>query len=164
MAYLDIAGFKNLTVIPSSFVDDLEAVESGWLAAQLAYWSRWIDSRLSKRYAAPFPAHDDTPSTPPAVQAWLARIVTVRVMLKRGVDQNDEQFIAVADDDRAAREEIQEAANSDVGLFDLPLHSTTSASGITRGGPFGYSETSPYVHADEQIRVGRFEDSRGRGS
>ena len=163
--YLDIAKFKGLTLIPPGQVDDIEKVTPGWLDNQLGYWARWIDTRLRKRYASPFPAHDAVPdSTPTSVQGWLARIVTVRVMLKRGVDPDDLQYVTIAADAEAAQAEVLEAANSDEGWFDIPLRTSEDGSAISRGNPRSYTEQSPYVWTDEQEAVGRNEDSSGRGT
>lgn len=161
MAYLTLATFKNLTVMPSNFVDAIEAApaSAGWVDAQLAYWSAQIDSRLGKRYAVPF----DAPY-PVAVTGWLARIVTIRCWLRRGVDPNDLQFSEIKADADAAWAEIKEAADSNVGLFDLPLRADTNASGVSRGGPIGYSETSPFVWTDIQASTGRDEDAAGGGT
>lgn len=145
--------------MPSEAVDELESVASGFLAAQLAAWSAWIDSRLSKRYATPFAA-----PYPIAVRMWLARIVTPRALQRRGVDANDEQYIDIRDDAKAAEAEVLEAANSEAGLFDLPLRGDTTATGISRGGPYSYSEASPYVWTDVQRSTGRDEDRGGGGS
>ena len=88
MAYLNIDGFKLLTLMPGVHVDAIETVSPGWVDAQLEQVSSWIDSRLRKRYAVPFVA-----PYPSAVTGWLARIVTVRGYLKRGVDSTDEQAV-----------------------------------------------------------------------
>lgn len=163
MAYLTLEEFKVLSVIPRDRVDEIEAVEPGFTEAQLNYWSTWIDSRLRKRYAAPF----KDGAVPAAVKGWLARIVTVRVMLRRGVDPNDEQFAEIKRDDADAREEIKEAADAELGLFDLPTlvdPSGTGASAITAGTPYAYSEQSPYVGADEAARLGHMQDQARRGS
>lgn len=157
--YLDIDGFRDLTTMPSAAVDELEIVAPGFLEKQLEAWSAWLDSRLSKRYAAPFSA-----PYPIAVRMWLARIVTPRAFQRRGVDATDEQYIDIRDDAKAAEAEVLEAANSETGLFDLPLRADTSASGISKGGPFVYSEQSPYVGFDEQRRTGRNEDRSGGGT
>jgi hypothetical protein len=159
VSYLDLDGFESLTTMPGEFVEAIELASPGWIEGQLAYWTRWMDSRLSKRYAAPFA----TPY-PDAVQGWLARIVTVRCFLKRGIDPNDAQFLEYKSDAEMATEEIKEAANSDTGLFDLPLRADTTVTGISKGGPYVYSESSPYVWTDEQVRVGRVEDRNRRGS
>lgn len=159
MSYLDLEGFKGLTLMPSSYVDELELAEPGWITTQLAYWSSWIDARLAKRYAAPFSS-----PYPVAVTGWLARLVTLRAMLRRGLDANDAQFETYQGDHDSAKTEVEEAANSETGLFELPLRADTSASGITRGGPLGYSEASPYVWMDGQRETGVSEDMHGSGT
>jgi len=162
--YLNLAGFKDLTTIPASFVDEVEAREPGWVDKQLAHWGRWIDARLRKRYASPFAAHDAADPTPVVVQGWLSRIVTPKVWLKRGVDPSDLEFELVNADATAAQAEVLEAAKSDEGWFDLPLRTDEDASAIARGGPLSYSEQSPYVWADAQSLTGREEDAAGGGS
>ena len=157
--YLTVAEFKLLSTIPSGFVDAVELESSGYTDAQLAYWSDWIDSQLRKRYDAPF----STPY-PNAVRGWLARVVTPRVWTKRGVDPQDEQWKEVKQDDLDARKEIAQAADSDTGLFDLPVRQDTRATGISQGSPRSYSEQSPYVFADQQRDVGLDEDSSRGGS
>jgi len=159
MAYLNRSAFANLTVLPASDLEAIESVAAGWLDVQLEAASRWIDARLSKRYAVPF----GTPA-PEIVRAWVARIVTLRAMLRRGVDPSDLQFQVIKEDADAALAEIREAADADAGLFDLPLRGDLTVSGIARGGTRGYSEASPYVWMDEQARTGRREDRSGRGS
>jgi len=46
--------------------------------------------------------------------------------------------------------ELKEAADSKDGLFDLPLRADTTATGVSKGGPRGYSEASPYTNLDRQ--------------
>lgn len=159
MAYLTTSEFKTRSLIPSGYVDDIESVDSGWTLIQLEEASAWIDSRLRKRYAAPFAS-----PYPVAVLSWLTKLVTVRCYLKRGVEATDEQFVSIQQDAMDAKAEIKEAADSNVGLFDLPLRSDTTATGIDRSGPFSYSEQSPYVGFSRQARTGRTEDGNGSGS
>lgn len=158
-SYLTTAEFKTRTLMPGEFVDAIEAVDSGWTLLQLEEASAWIDSRLRKRYAAPF----ESPY-PTQVLSWLTRIVTVRAYLKRGVDATDEQFQSIQQDAMDAKAEILDAANGDAGLFDLPLRSDTTATGISKGGPWAYSEQSPYVGFSRQARTGREEDRNGGGT
>lgn len=162
--YLTYQKFRNLAVIPEAFIDDVEKTSPGWVANQLEYWARWLDARLRKRYASPFAAHDATPPTPATVQGWLARIVTVRVWLKRGVDPDDLQYVTIAQDAENAFAEVLEAANSDEGWFDLPLRTDANGSAITQGNPRAYSEQSPYVWTDRQRATGVNEDDAGGGS
>lgn len=159
MAYLDKDAFADRTIMPSEYVEALDTVAPGWVDLQLEEWSAWIDSRLRKRYAVPFQE-----PYPAAVTAWLTRLVTVRCFLKRGVDATDEQYVTIEQDAKEARDEILEAANGDGGLFDLPLRGNTTATGVSKGGPLGYSERSPYVAGDVKRYVGRNEDRNGGGT
>jgi len=145
-AYLDLTTFKARTLAPATYADAVEAAEPGWVAGQLEYWSRWLDARLAKRYVVPF----DATSPPVAVVGWLARLVTHQLYLKRGVDPTDAQVEAIRQDMLEAREEIKEAADAEGGLFELPLKSTTTAEGVTRGTPLGYSEADPYTWSVKQ--------------
>lgn len=158
-AYLTVDAFKNLSVMPSAFVDELERREPGFVEAQLERLSAWIDTRLRKRYAAPFAA-----PVPAAVQGWLADLATERCYVKRGYSPQDEQSSTYASDAATARAEIQQAADAQNGLFDLPLRQDTTASGIVKGAPLAYTEASPYVFTDEQGRTGHAEDANGSGS
>jgi hypothetical protein len=159
MAYLDVAAFKNESTMPDEFVDDLEGQYPGFLGAQLESRSRWLDARLRKRYAVPFVA-----PYPATLRDWLARIVTVRAWHKRGVDPSDQQYADAREDAAAAVEEVLEAANSEAGLFDLPVDDAADASAISKGAPLAYSEQSPYVGFDVQAEIGRGEDSAGSGT
>lgn len=159
-SYLTLAQFKSLSTMPSASIDELENVLApGWIDAQLELVSADIDARLRKRYAAPFSA-----PVPLKVRAWVARIVTREAFLKRGIDPTDRQFETIDAAATKADQEITEAADSEKGLFDLPLREDTTATGISRGGPYGYSEASPYVGFDQQAEIGRGEDAAGRGS
>ena len=158
-AYLTTTEFALYSTVPVEYLSALDTVAPGWLAQQLETWSRQIDARLSKRYATPFAA-----PYPEVVKAWLARIVAVRVYLRRGVDATDMQFAEMQADGTRALDEIKEAADSNTGLYDLPLVQGSASSGVSRGGPFGYSEQSPHVWMDGQARTGRYEDSNGGGS
>ncbi len=145
-SYLDLPAFKARTLMPASDVDDLETIAAGWVLLQLEQCSRWIDSRLRKRYAAPF----DVDTCPEIVKSWLTRLVTLRAYLRRGVDATDAQFDLIRADAESAAEEIKEAANAVDGLFDLPLKDSDKATGVTLGAPFGYAEASPYEWVDVQ--------------
>ena len=148
MAYLDLNGFKARTLMPAAEVDSIESFAAGWILQQLTDGSAYLDTRLAKRYEAPF-----TSPYPIAILKWLTQLVTVRVYFKRGVNPSDEQFALVQKDAETAEAEIKEAADSDAGLFDLPLRSDTNASGIVKGGPFSYSEQSPWTWTDVQLEA-----------
>lgn len=160
MAYLTLTEFKLLSTMPAQYIDEIETAEPGFTEAQLEAVSRLdIDSRLRKRYAVPFA----TPY-PEAVKTWLARLVTPICWERRGYDPTD-QSMERADEQRTKTEaQIKEAADSNEGLWDLPLRADTTAAGISRGGPRVYSEQSPYVWTDGQGTVGRNEDGNAGGT
>lgn len=153
VAYMTLAEFRAATLMPWSFVDEAEAAEPGFIDTRLYLQSAKIDARLAKRYAAPF-----KPPYPIAVLEWLVSLVTYEVWLKRGIAATDEQAAQYKTDRDLARGDLESAANSEVGLFDLPLRSDTDATGISRGFPQGYSEQSPYKWMNVQERIGREED------
>lgn len=145
-AYLNLADFKARTLMPATDVDDLETIAAGWVLLQLEQVSRWIDSRLRKRYDAPF----DVGTCPEIIKSWLTRLVTLRAYLRRGVDATDGQLDLIRADAQTALDEIKEAADAVDGLFDLPLKDSDKATGVVLGAPFGYSEPDPYTWLDVQ--------------
>lgn len=144
-AYLDVAGFKLLSIMPDEDVEALETRYPGWLLSKLTNVSARLDSRLRKRYAVPF----ESPY-PETAKGWLCDLVTLSAYLRRGVDASDAQFQIVLDESKKAEAEILEAADSNTGLFDLPLRSDSTASGISKGDPLVYSESDPYTWTDVQ--------------
>jgi hypothetical protein len=158
--YLTLAEFKARSTMPAAHVDSIEAVASGFTLQQIESVSRLdIDSRLRKRYAVPF-----SDPYPEAVKIWCARIVTFACWDKLGCDPTDESMVRAEKAHDQALAQIKEAADSTDGLFDLPLRADTTATGISKGGPFGYSEQSPYVWTDVQSATARNEDSNGSGT
>lgn len=155
MAYLTLAQFTDLSVMPRERIREIEADNPGWLDRQLDFWSRYIDGRLRKRYAAPFSETD----IPQAVKLWLSLIVTQKCYIKQGVDATDLQYIDVRGDMERAVNEITEAADSDVNHWDLPLNGTaTSAKNITQ--TYSSAQASPYRWTDLQREQGSYEDSQ----
>lgn len=159
-AYLTKDQFKVRSTMPAAFVDALDTREPGFVDSQLVAKSSWINSRLRKRYLAPF-----ADPAPDIVLDWLTRLVTPFVWHKRGHDPTDESYKLIETDSARAEDEIKEAANAVDGLFDLPLRDgqSNSDSGIAKGFPRAYSEQSPYAAGDVQARNGRFEDQGGNG-
>lgn len=141
------ARFRALTMMPSERVDDLNSAAPGFLGAQLAAESSKVAARLRKRY----PAFSDP--VPATIEQWVTRLVTVRCYIRLGVDPNDEQFQLIKEDAAAANTELTEAANSDTGLLELSSNDSVDTAAATKGGPFSYSEQSPYSWMDAQDDV-----------
>jgi hypothetical protein len=119
-----------------------------------------MDARFAKRYAAPF-----VPPYPAVAQEWLAHIVSWRCYLKRGVKSLDAEAAEYKAQHDQALKEIEEAANAEKGLFELPLRQDQpSGSGVSRGMPRCYSEQSPYAWTDQQVAAGAQEDEQGGGT
>lgn len=145
--------------MPAALSNQLQTERPGWIDARLEHRSRFIDSRLSKRYAVPF----DETNPPLVVVDWLIALVTLDAYGALGVSVTSEmdQRLIVAPFD-LTMSQLQEAADSEKGLFDLPISQTTGTTdGVSRGGPLAYAETSPYIAFDQQIWTGRQEDQNG---
>lgn len=158
-AYLTLAEFQLKTLLPANVVADIEAATPGWTDEQLALVSARFDARLAKRYAVPFAA-----PYPQVLGEWIAAVVSMRAYLKRGVSALDEQFQEYKAQHDAALKELEEAANSEMGLWELPLRADNAASAVAQGFPRGYSEQSPYAAFDQQADIGRGEDSKRGGT
>ena len=159
-AFLTLSEFRARTIMPAGDVDSLEVQTPGWTLGQLTSWTDRICSQLRKRYAVPFVA-----PYPETVKDWLARIVTIRCYLKRGVNPADPQMAVIKADCDDALKEISQAADSEKGLFDLPLRADVqTTSGVVVGGPMFYSEQSPYVWTGAQTRTAMNEDGNSGGT
>lgn len=154
--YLDLAGFRDATTMPSGEVDRLEARSAGWIQKRCAWWSSYVNDQLKKRYAVPF----DTSSPPATVLRWLVDLVTFDAYRKLGFSPTSAQDVAaIVDPMTRALEQLKEAADSKDGLFELPLRNDAQdVSGVARGGPLGYSEASPYTWTDLQADAAAAEE------
>lgn len=140
--------------MPGEDVDELEVSQPGFLAAQLDLISEGINDRLRKRYAVPFVA-----PVPKKILDWTQLIVTPRAYFKRGTNPSDQQIQKAWDWASEAEKQIDAAADAVNGMFELPLRQDSTASGVSKGGPFAHSEASPYVWADAQRETARGEDN-----
>lgn len=147
-SYLDLAGFKSRSIMPSVDIDEVETAEPGFIDQALASRSKWIDAQLARRYVVPFAS-----PYPEAVLDWLTRLVTPLAYNKRGINRSDQQFEEIKEQAKDVGLEVADAANSETGRFDLPLRSNVETSGIERGMPLVYSELSPYTDADMQAEA-----------
>lgn len=158
--FSSVSDYSDCSTLPSEWIDDVETRYAGWIDKQIELVSSLdIDARLAKRYNVPFGS-----PCPLAIQSWVARILDSRVLLRRGVDPQDDQYAMFFVDADRARAEIKEAADAELGLYDLPLLSSSGESGIVKGAPKSYSEASPYVFMARQSLRARSEDSNGEGT
>lgn len=95
---------------------------------------------------------------------WLVSMVDVDVWDRRGANAQDPTIARYVAKVEKAETQIAAAANSQEGLFELPLNDAESASAVQHAGPLSYSEASPYVGADRQEREGFVEDCHASGT
>lgn len=157
--YLDLAGYKSHTAIRPEAVDEVESKRPGYIVTCLIANQAKIDARLRKRYAVPFQAPQ-----PEIVLRWVVALTDPDTWLARGTSPNDPVIARYDERMTTALDEIKEAADSNTGLYDLPLAETTQATAVVSGGPLGYSEQSPYVAFDRQSSLARAEDSNQDGT
>lgn len=155
--YLDVEGFRLRTMAPAQRVTEVENKVPGWLQTRLNARSSWINAQLAKRYATPFA------SPPPEIVCeWLTYLVTPELYAKLGFNPSAEDDKAlILDPADRARDEIDEAADAENGKYELPLRQDTTATGVSKGGPFSSSQASPYAWMDVQRSRAVGEDSNG---
>ncbi len=132
-------------------------------AASVTLGTTGLQAIMAEGTYDPSQSYVAKPPVPDVVLKWLTHLVTLDVLERHGVDPADALAVRRADDAKQAKAELEEAANSREGLWDLPVDDD-QGSAITTGGPRFYSETSPYVGQDVEEERGRCEDVTGRGT
>ena len=89
-------------------------------------------------------------ATPAPVVAAAPQPCAAQVETAVGFTSAARQDKLIVEAEAAAKSEVTEAADSEEGKFDLPLRQDTTATGVSKGGPLGYSEVSPYTWTDRQ--------------
>ena len=91
------------------------------------------------------------PPVPETILRWVTTLVTHDVLRRHGVNTLDPLMAGLVEEVKVVQSEIEEAANSQTGLFDLPV-SEDEQSAIGTGGPLAYSEQSPYRWTELQVQ------------
>lgn len=149
-SYVTTQRFLLLTIIVEERVAELRDRSPGFLEAILEQVSRTVEDRLRHKYAVPFPPNHST------IEGWIVAIVQSRVAIKIGVDPSDPMYAEIVRVAQEAHAEIADASNLQSSGWNLPLLSAQDSSAISKGGPFGYAESSPYTWTDEQALGGRY--------
>lgn len=149
--YLIVKTYRLLTLLPTIDVDTVEVDYPGWIDATLGSYSGTIDGKLMKRYATPF--QDPVPDQ---IKRWLVKLVDVEVKAKRGYSPSDQNPELCAKRAELTMTELNEAADPEKGLWDLPLRADMpTASGI-KPSVLSRSDVTPYDWMRAQyIRSGR---------
>lgn len=136
--------------MPTEDVEEIEVRRSGYPETRMIANYRWVYARLAKRYAIPEPMVPSN-DVPELVVDWCVALTTLDLYEFRGFNPESAQDALIAARATEVRGEVKEAADSETGLFELPLRASSQATtGVTKGGPFGYSEASPYEWTDRQ--------------
>ncbi len=159
-AYVDLDYVKLVGSMPPADVDAVDALFPGSFAAIALSVSRMFDARLHKRYVTPF--ENDVPE---ALRWHVAAVVVAELWRKRGYNPGNALDETIERRRQEALEWLKEAADSKDGLAELPTRDTgADEAAVTKGGPYGYSEQSPYVAFDQQADDARTEDANRRGT
>jgi hypothetical protein len=160
---IDLDEFAALTLAPAAYVygdfidptgaftDPVKVARRNahqtFIRSRLVTETSKLYTRLGKRYTVPF-----TAPYPEVVRGWIADLVTPMVYRRKGIDSSDEQITSADALAEKADGEIKEAADSQEGLFDLPLRQDSTESGLSPvvGGPLSYSEPDAYTWTDVQ--------------
>lgn len=139
-AYIDLAFFKVHTTMGHADLDAFEAAWPGRLVALFASWSRYVDGKIRKVYVVPL----EDPQ-PIEVKIAVVRYVTAEAFKIYGYRPGSSEKEVCEADVVTAAAELKELVSAD-GRLELPLKDTTpETEGVAKGGPLGYSETSPYT-------------------
>lgn len=118
-AWQDLADYCSM---PSEWL--LEAGQR-FVEVQVEIFESKLNDQLRNRYAVPFANPNAT------VKGWIAAQVAFEVIKKRGIDPTDVMYGEYRDAAKLARDEITAAADSDKGMFELPLLVTVTP--VARG-------------------------------
>lgn len=142
VAYLTISELKDRSIMPPEEIDLLPVA---FVNSRIAIAESEVNSVLRKRYAAPFAS-----PVPEIVLAWVTDLVTPELYFRRGWDPTEKQSLEILAAAERVRAQLQQAADQQGGLWDLPLRQDSNAEGVSKGGTKCYSEASAYDWLDAQ--------------
>lgn len=150
---------KMLGDMPPNLVDTVEAKFPGIVQGKVRAVSGLFNTKLVKRYPRAFEA-----PFPEALKLQVACVVAFKLWMVLGYNPEGalDQHLKTLHDEAIAW--LNEAANGETGLIELPQSEEAMASAVDKGGPLAYTEASPYVHLDVQAAAGRAEDLAGEGT
>jgi len=146
-ALVTFARFRQLTLLPSSRVDELERVSPGFVDGHLELRSRALEDRLRHKYAIPLPTGHAT------IDGWIVAEVQRFAAVKIGIDPSDLLFEEIRAAAELAEEQIKDASDPKSERWNIPLVTARDGSAIAKNAPLGYSEASPWAWTDEQLEA-----------
>lgn len=148
--YVTLPYVKLVGVMPSEDLDELELRNPGIFDETAKGVSGAFDSRLRKRYAAPF-----AEPYPDSLKWHVAQVVAARLFLRRGYNPSSEQDAQIKGAHDEALAWLKAAADSKDGDVELPMRQADplGAAAVDSGGVLAYSEASPYTARDRQAEI-----------
>lgn len=143
LTYEQLADYSELPI------EYLAEAGPDFCTAQIAIAESRIRDQLSKRYNM-----DAIVSANDTLKGWIAALVSVKVLTRRGIDPTDILWKTIQDAATIANDEIKQAAQSDTGRFDLPRATAVRKSVIV-----GSSDHDPHAWIRRQAIKTR--DERG---
>jgi hypothetical protein len=139
-SYLTFAEYRSKSRIKNALIDTCGQPK---VEQFLEEYSGTIRDRLTKRYAVDFTDPGPVPAT---IAKWLVWGVDYDVLFYVGGNPEGREDEFAKERWTLANDELKEAANSETGLFELPLRNTDPLgnSAINKGGPFVKSFLTPF--------------------
>jgi hypothetical protein len=131
-AYLTLAQYRAITTVDGSVVD-LCGTKGKSVQRWLDLSSAHIRARLVKRYAIDWSEVENQP-VPDKIIEWLILLVDIPVCKCAGATPEGRVDDWTREDEQRVNDELKEAADSETGLFELPLREP-GASAATKGAP-----------------------------
>lgn len=158
MAYATLQQIRRLGVMRPSDIDRIEAQEPGITMERAATVESLLNSKLQKRYRAPF----DTVAPPLSLTKYVAVTTTYELLMDvRGLNPSSDQKDAAEKALERVEAWLTNAVDGEKGDAELrALESGLGSAAVNAGGPIGYSEPDPYSWQYKQME--RL-DALGRG-
>lgn len=150
MAYATPADVRLKGVLLPSDVDRVEGRFPGITQARLDTAHARLNAKLMKRYRLPF----QTPV--PQCLVWYEAVIVSYELLAdvRGLNPESGQGPRVEQAYQEAQEWLKAAVDPEHGDVELrAAEAGLGPSAVNAGGPFGYSEASPYAWIDAQAEA-----------
>ena len=148
MSYATLQQVRRLGVMRPSDIDRIEAQEPGITLERAEAVTSVLNSKLMKRYRLPF-----MQPYPLSLAKYVAVVVSYELLTDvRGLNPESDQKDAA--EKALAKVEAWLTAAVDPEGGDVELRAAEAGLGpsaVSAGGPYGYSEASPYTWTDAQV-------------
>lgn len=141
-AYVSEADFRKSTRLAVAVVNSIDTERPDFIDVALSERSAELNARLRKRYNVPLTMAE----VPTMVRRWVIVLVSYDVLTASGFPANGSEEPIVAEY-QLALEQIKETADTENGLYELPL----------------YADETGHAEKRAKCKWGRAMDPWGRG-